>query len=184
MLGDEQSVKQAELNPFLKWVDRILTWVSLLCGGATLAFMTFYSVFNVLIMRKALNNPIQGAEDLLALSLVVIVALSIPFGARTGAHIEIEILEPRMSRWFAKWSMVFVKLLGIALLAVMSWRLWESGGKAVKFGETTQQLLISFEPFYYLLSIATGLYAIVIVLDIWQLIGTDQVRTIKIGDEL
>jgi hypothetical protein len=81
-------------------------------------FMTFYSVFSVLVMRKAFNSPIQGAEDLLALSLVVIVALSNPFGARTGAHIEIEVLESRMSKAFAKWSMVFVKILGICLLAI------------------------------------------------------------------
>ena len=59
--------------------------------------MTGFSVWNVLIMRKALNSPIVGAEDLLILSLVVIVALSIPLGARTGAHIEIEVFESRMS---------------------------------------------------------------------------------------
>jgi len=184
MLGDDQTEQVRDRSSFVTWVDRILIWVSLTFGGIALAFMTFYSVFNVLVMRKALNSPIQGAEDLLALSLVVIVALSIPFGARTGAHIEIEVLETRMSRAFAKWSMVFVKILGIALLAIMSWRLWEAGAKAVKFGETTQQLLISYEPFYYLLSIAVGLYSFVIVLDIWQLIRTGKVRTITIGSEL
>jgi len=67
-----------------------------------------------------------------------------------------------MSAAFAKWSMVFVKILGVALLAFMSWRPWEAGTKAVKFGETTQQLLISYEPFYYLLSIAIGIYTFVL----------------------
>jgi len=184
MLSDDQHIQQRESMPLLKRVDRILIWVSLVCGSITLAFMTGFSVFNVLVMRKGFNSPIQGAEDLLALSLVAIVALSIPFGARTGAHIEIEVLESRMSRAFAKWSMVFVKLLGICLLAVMSWRLWESGLSAVKFGETTQQLLISFEPFYYLLSISTALYTLVLVLDIWQLIKNGDIRTINIGGEM
>jgi len=96
MTSDTQPVQTRESIPLIKWLDRILIWVSLTCGGVTLAFMTFYSVYNVLIMRKLRNLPIQGAEDLLALSLVVIVALSIPFGARTGAHIEIEVLESRM----------------------------------------------------------------------------------------
>jgi len=184
MTGKNQSVQKDGYVPLLKWVDRILIWVSLICGGITLAFMTFYSVFNVLVMRKALGLPIQGAEDLLALSLVVIVALSVPLGARTGAHIEIEVLESRMSHVFAKWSMVFVKLLGIALLAVMSWRLWESRVSAVKFGETTQQLLISFEPFYYLLSISIGLYTLVLILDIWQLLSQNEIRKINVGGEL
>ena len=37
-------------------LDRPLIWISLIFGGATLAFMTFFSVWNVLIMRKALND--------------------------------------------------------------------------------------------------------------------------------
>ena len=164
-------------------LDQVLTWVSLICGGATLIFMTGFSVWNVLIMRKAMNAPITGAEDLLLLSLVVIVALSIPLGARTGAHIEIEILESKMSAAFAKWSMIFVKVLGAGLLATMAWRLWHAGQSAEKFGETTQQLLISFEPFYYLLSLSIAVYTFVMLLDIWQLLRSDTVVTLKVeGD--
>ena len=78
-------------------------------------------VWNVLIMRKALNAPITGAEDLLILVLVAIVALSIPLGARSGAHIEIEVLEAKMSAGFAKYSMILVKLLGWLNLLLVLW---------------------------------------------------------------
>lgn len=166
-------------------VDRLLIWSSLILGGATLAFMTLLSVWNVLIMRKALNSPIVGAEDLLVLALVVIVALSIPLGARTGGHIEIEVLETYMSDGFAKWSMIAVKVMGIVLLVIMSWRLWHAGGTAAKFGETTQQLLISYGPFYYLLSVSIGIYAIVVILDVWQLVQSKKIMRLKIaGDDL
>ena len=164
-------------------LDRLLTWVALIFGGLTLLFMTAFSVWNVLIMRKALNAPITGAEDLLVLSLVVMVALSIPLGARTGAHIEIEVLESHMSPSFAKWSMIFVKLLGVALLTTMAWRLWHAGLKAEKFGETTQQLLISFEPFYYMLAVSVAIYTIVLLLDIWQLLRASKVIPLKVGTE-
>ena len=164
-------------------IDRLLKWSSVFLGGATLAFMTGFSVWNVLVMRKALNSPIIGAEDLLILSLVVIVALAIPLGARTGAQIEIEILESRMSAGFAKWSMIFVKLLGAALLVTMAWRLWHAGQNAVRFGETTQQLLISFEPFYYLLAVSVAFYAVVLALDIWQLLRTNRVVSLRIGGD-
>ena len=167
----------------LKFVDRLLKWSSLVLGGATLTFMTGFSVWNVLIMRKALNNPIIGAEDLLILTLVVIVALSIPLGARTGSHIEIEILESRMSAGFAKWSMILVKLLGSVLLFLMMWRFWHSGQNAVRFGETTQQLLISYEPFYYLLSASVALYGLVLLLEIWQFLGSGKVDTLQIDGE-
>ena len=164
-------------------IDRLLKWSSVFLGGATLAFMTGFSVWNVLVMRKALNSPIIGAEDVLILSLVVIVALAIPLGARTGAQIEIEILESRMSAGFAKWSMIFVKLLGAALLVTMAWRLWHAGQNAVRFGETTQQLLISFEPFYYLLAASVAFYAVVLALDIWQLLRTNRVVSLSIGGD-
>jgi len=164
-------------------LDTALTLVALICGGVTLVFMTGFSVWNVLVMRKAFNNPIVGAEDLLILSLVVIVALSIPLGARSGAHIEIEVLEARMSAPFAKWSMIGVKILGFGLLVLLSWRLWHAAGTAAKFGETTQQLLISFGPFYYLLSGAAAIYAVVLLLDIWQILASGKVAPLRVGQE-
>lgn len=165
------------------YLDKVLTWISLICGGGTLVFMTGFSVWNVLVMRKALNAPITGAEDLLILSLVVIVALSIPLGARTGAHIEIEVLESRMSAGFARWSMIVVKIMGAVLLAVMAWQLWHAGQSAARFGETTQQLLISFGPFYALLSVSVAIYAVVVVLDIWQLLRGEKIVLLDIGGE-
>ncbi|KPA21773.1 Tripartite ATP-independent periplasmic transporter, DctQ component [Shimia sp. SK013] len=173
--------EQSNIPKPIEFLDRGLIWTSLIFGGLTLVFMTAFSVWNVLIMRKALNSPVLGAEDLLILSLVVIVAFSIPLGARTGAHIEIEVLESQMSARFAKWSMIFVKLLGVGLLIVTSWRLWHAAGTAQKFGETTQQLLISYQPFYYLLSISAGLYAIVVCLDIWQMLRSGRVQYLHVG---
>tara|TARA_B110000008_G_scaffold274584_1_gene310600 strand:+ start:645 stop:1235 length:591 start_codon:yes stop_codon:yes gene_type:complete len=173
--------KTQKLTGFIQIFDHILTWVSLVFGGAALAFMTLFSVWNVLIMRKFMNNPIIGAEDLLVLCLVVIVALAVGLGSRTGAHIEIEILESAMSVQFAKWSLIFVKIIGIGILLIMCEQLWHAGQKAVKFGETTQQLLISYEPFYYLLSVAVGVYGFVLILDIWQILRSGKVSKLKIG---
>ncbi len=172
---------RTELPGIIRRLDTVLTWVALICGGVTLVFMTGFSVWNVLVMRKALNAPITGAEDLLILALVVIVALSIPLGARTGAHIEIEALESRMSAGFAKWSMIVIKCLAVVLLGFMAWRLWHAGGTASKFGETTQQLLISYESFYYLLSVSAAIYGVVVVLDIWQLLRGDKVVLLRVG---
>jgi len=163
----------------LRMLDTALKWIALILGGVTLGFMTLFSAWNVLVMRKGFNSPVSGAEDLLMLALVAIVALSIPYGARTGAHIEIELLESRMSRPFSKWSLVIVKVFCAALLWVSARQLWHAGQSAVKFGETTQQLLISYEPFYYMLAVSAFLYAIVLLTDIWQLLRSGRVETMK-----
>lgn len=157
--------------PFwIKRLDEVLVSIALVGGGLTLVFMMALSSFNVLVMRKVLNSPITGVEDLLILSLVLLVAFAIPFGGRTGAHIEIEIFESRMSKGFARWSMLILRLIAGGLMIVMCFQLIHAGNKATQFGETTQQLLISYEPFYYALAVCIGLYVCVLFSDVAQLL--------------
>lgn len=167
------------VDAVLHVADKLLAVIALVGGGLTLVFLTVMSVFNVLVMRKALNAPIKGAEDLLTLALVLLVAFAIPFGARIGAHIEIEVLETAMSKAFARLSLLAMKILGLVILAIMSWRLWDSGLKAGEFGESSQTLLISFAPFYYVLSVWVALYAVVLVLEIWQLLRHGEVDKLE-----
>lgn len=150
------------------WLDRFdafLTFLALSVGGLALSFIMLLGTANVLVMRKFLNAPILGAEDYLILSLVILVAAAIPFGGRVGAHIEIEIFESKMSPAFDRLTMVLLRLLGAGLVSVMAFQLVEAGTKASKFGETTQQLLISYERFYYFLAFCIGLYTVVLLID-------------------
>lgn len=176
-LGAETPTPDRVLNR----IDKMLTYVALFGGGLTLLFLTALSVFNVLVMRKALNAPIKGAEDILVLALVLLVAFAIPFGARTGAHIEIEVLEPAMPRAFARVSLLAMKVLGVITLAIMSWRLSNAGTNAAVFGESSQTLLISLAPFYHLLAVATGVYCVILMLEIWQIVRTGSVRWLSLA---
>lgn len=169
---------------WIKALNKLLVWVALGVGGTMLAFMTLFGTWNVLVMRKGMNAPVRGAEDLMILSLVILVAIAIPFGGRCGAHIEIEILESRMSKAFACWSSFVLRLVGGALMLVMAFELVEAGQKATKFGETTQQLLISYEPFYYLLAACVAVYALVLASDAVQLVLRGKIRQIRLGEEL
>lgn len=166
--------------PFLDTFDSVLTWFTLIGGGAILIFMTVLGTFNVVLMRKILNAPILGAEDLMILALVLIVAISIPFGGRVGAHIEIEVLESRMSPAFARWSMFILKIVAMGIMGLMAVELQVAGTKASRFGETTQQLLISYEPFYYILSFFVAVYVLVIISDAVQLLVRGEIRQIPL----
>ncbi len=169
---------------WLKALDKVLIWAALGVGGAMLIFMALFGTFNVLVMRKLMNAPVRGAEDLMILSLVILVAIAIPFGGRVGAHIEIEILESRMSPGFARWSLFVVRVVAGALMLLMAWELVAAGQKATKFGETTQQLLISYEPFYYLLAGCTALYVLVLIADAIQLATVGKITLIPLGEEM
>lgn len=170
----------------LRWLDafdRALKTVCLLLGGALLGFMMLFGSFNVLVMRKALNHPVIGAEDLLIVCLVTLCAISIPFGGRVGAHIEIEVMERFFPRWFDLASKLVLRLVGSGLMGLMTWQLIEAGRNAERFGETTQQLLIPYGPFYYVLAICVALYALVLASDVMQLLLRREIRPIHLGDD-
>ena len=156
---------------WLRLLDRWVERLTFLVGGIGLAVMVLLTSWNVIVMRKALNDPIVGAEDILILNLVILVAVAIPYGGRSGAHIEIEIFETWMSNTFARWSLVAMKLLAIPLVAILAWRLFMSGASARDFGEATQQLLISYEPFYYAMGAMIALYAAILIADLILLLA-------------
>ncbi|WP_417281003.1 TRAP transporter small permease [Celeribacter sp.] len=162
--------------------DRWMTRVALTTGGAVLTVMTLLCVVNVLIMRKLLAAPIVGAEDALILFLVTFVALSIPFGARSGAHIEIEIVSEMLPRRLALGMQIAARLFGSAFLWLMAWQLAKAGSHAARFGEVTQQLEISYEPFYYLLAVCFGLFAAIQFADACQMIRTGQAAALSLED--
>jgi hypothetical protein len=93
------------------------------------------------------------------------------------------VLEVAMSKRFARISLLAMKVLGVVILAIMSWRLMDAGANAGRFGESSQTLLISFAPFYYLLSVSAGIYCNVLILEIWQLARTGEPQRLSIpGD--
>ena len=156
---------------WLRRLDWLIERLTFLVGGIGLAVMVLLTSWNVIVMRKALNDPIVGAEDILILNLAILVAVAIPYGGRSGAHIEIEIFETWMSRAFARWSLVAMKLLAIPLVGILAWRLFKSGASAREFGEATQQLLISYEPFYFAMGAMIALYAAILVADLVLLLA-------------
>lgn len=162
-------------------------WFSRLClvlGGIPLLLMTVLCVVNVIIMRKLLNDPIVGAEDVLILSLVAFVAISIPFGGRSGAHIEIEVVTEMLPKKAGLYMKLFARICGAAFLALMSWQLGHAGTQAARFGEVSLQLSISYEHFYYLLSVCFGVYGLFQVYDAIQLIRTGECEPMVLGGEL
>ncbi len=156
---------------WLRRIDRLIERLTFLVGGIGLAVMVLLTSWNVIVMRKVLNDPIVGAEDILVLNLVILVAVAIPYGGRVGAHIEIEIFETWMSKAFARWSLAAMKLLAVPLVAALAWRLFKAGASAREFGEATQQLLISYEPFYYAMGAMIVLYVAILIADLVLLLA-------------
>lgn len=156
----------------LKLFDKALESVAIILGGLLLLTLTLLITVDV-FMRYVLNDPIFGAQDISILFLISVVSLSIPYTARKGLHIFLELLTPILRPLGNRVADIIMRFSSAGVLGVMVWRLIHSGAEASDFGEQTQLLKLSFEPFYYILAVGFALYAINLVLEAITLMFKD-----------
>ena len=147
-------------------VDRVVRQVALWGGGAMLLGLMGLTVLDV-TLRYLFNAPLYGARDVAKLMLLVMVALSVAYSARTGGQVVIEFFSRRMGPRLATASEVGARLAGMAMLAVLSYQLWVSGQTARMFGETSLALEIPYGPFYWILALGMALYAVVLLVELF-----------------
>jgi len=152
-------------KPPLDRLDRIVRSVALWGGGLTLVGLMGLTVVDV-VLRYLFNSPIYGARDVAKLILLVMVALSVAYSARTGGQVAIEVFSSMMGPRMLRWTDVFVRSVATVVLLVLTWRLWYSGQNAGRFGEASLALQIPFKPFYFILAVGMLLYAAVLIAEI------------------
>ncbi|MDF1592711.1 MAG: TRAP transporter small permease [Desulfobacterales bacterium] len=159
------ALKTDSTNRCLDRLDRIVRSTALWGGGLMLVGLMGLTVVDV-ILRYLFNAPIYGARDVAKLILLVMVALSVAYSARTGGQISIEVFSAMMGPRLLRWIEVLVRFVATAMLLVLTWRLWHSGQNAGRFGEASLALQIPFKPFYFILAVGMLLYAAVLIAEI------------------
>ncbi len=156
------TVPSSNRAPLLHRLDRWVRWIALWGGGAMLLTLSGLTVVEV-IRRYFFNAPIHGARDVAKLILLVMVALSVAYSARTGGQVAIALFSERMRPRWRQWTAVGTRVAGALMMAVMAVRLWTSGVHAGRFGEASLELGFSYAPFYWVLSLGMALYGLVLV---------------------
>jgi len=152
-------------KPRLVRLDRTVRAVALWGGGLMLVGLMGLTVVDV-VLRYLFNSPVFGARDVAKLMLLILVAFSVAYSARTGGQISIEVFTRMMGPRVLRWTEVFVRFIAAAMLLVLTWRLWYSGQNAGRFGEASLALQIPFKPFYFILAVGMLLYALVLIAEI------------------
>jgi TRAP-type transport system small permease protein len=145
--------------------DKTIKAVALWGGGTMLLGLIFLTVGDV-VLRYCFNAPLFGARDIAKLMLLIMVALSTAYSARTGGQVAIEVFSSFLGPGWLRRIDIAVRLGATAMLAVLSWRLTVSGMSAARFGEASLSLKIPFAPFYYLFACGMLLYAAVLLVEI------------------
>lgn len=147
-------------------IDRAVRSVALWGGGAMLLGLMGLTVVDV-TLRYLFNAPLYGAHDVGKLMLLTMIALSVAYSARTGGQVVIAFFSHWMGPRLAAFSEAGARVAAIAMLLILSWRLWLSSDSAAAFGEASLALGIPFGPFYILLAVGMLLYAVVLAAELF-----------------
>ena len=147
-------------------IDRVVRNVALWGGGAMLLGLMGLTVVDV-TLRYLFNAPLYGAHDVGKLMLLTMIALSVAYSARTGGQVVIAFFSHWMGPRLAVFSEAGARIAAIAMLLILSWRLWLSSDSAAAFGEASLALGIPFGPFYILLAVGMLLYAVVLTAELF-----------------
>lgn len=145
----------------LTWAEKQLGRLAGLfafAGAAGIMVLLAVTVIAVL-WRYALNSPIFGIEDISIVTLTVVAAAAVSFGAGKNAHISINIISNFFGRRVTRVTDVVMRSLtaGVSLLAAYAMFVTACGFEKACI---TSNLSLEHRPFYYVLGVAMALYGL------------------------
>lgn len=137
------------------------------CGGAALLALMGLILFDVL-MRYVLRLPFLGGFELTELTMVLIVALGLPYCAYTDGHVSVDVLAPVLDRPALHWLPALLDLAGAALVTVMAWESARYAIGSAERGEATNMLGIQIYPFQLVIAVSMAVFALVLLVLAWR----------------
>jgi len=144
----------------LDWLNRLI--LALAALGAASVVVLVGVTFVTVVWRYGLGQPIYGIDDIAKMTLAVTVACSLAYGARRGAHVQVDVLERLGGRAVTRFTDLAARSIGIATVAFTTWAVAVKGSCGELCGNTTSDLSIPHMPFYVLLAAGFGLYVLVL----------------------
>lgn len=138
---------------------RLRLATAVLCGTLLLA-LTFVTVIDV-IGRYLLDSPLPGAAEYTELLLMAIVFMGLPAVCLDDGHVTVDLVTSRLSAGLERIQTVFWRLIVAAVLALVSWQLWEHGSQLASYNEVTVYLRMPLGPFAKAASVITGACALI-----------------------
>jgi TRAP-type transport system small permease protein len=149
----------------------MLTLVSSLALGVLL-LVTFAGV----VMRYFFNAPILGNNEIIELASVVLVMLAMPGAARQEMHIRVDVFDRLIGAFGRLAGDILARGVSIYLLLLLGWRAWGKLADAAKYGDATNMLSLPLWPFYGLLVLGASLYALVLFIQLVDIIRSGVAR--------
>ena len=167
----KKSQRELAHSTRVEWAVHSLTFLSAVALGILLV-VTFASV----IMRYFFNAPILGSNEIIQLASVVLVMLAMPGAAQKGMHIRVDVFDNWIGAIGRLAGDILTRAVSVYLLGILAWRAWGKLLDAAEFGDATNMLTIPLWPFYGLLILGSVLYALVLIIQLVDIVRTGAAR--------
>ena len=132
---------------FMPQLIRLLSLIPMAVACATLFFLMGLTFFDVLL-RSAINAPIEAAPELTRMSVAIIVFAALPVLSARGEHISVDLLDGVIRRiGLSRIWMALMSLACGAMLWLPANRVVVLAERARKYGDLTEFLQI---PTFYM----------------------------------
>lgn len=137
-----------------------------LAGGGVLVFLVVLTVVDV-FMRKFLNAPIFGGQDIAMMSLVLVVFFGMAYCARIGGHVSVDLISnsnPKLLRF----TDLINNLIGAFVIGALCWHTATETYTDLINGRTTNMVPVYYWPFEAAIAVCCGLFTIVLLYNAWR----------------
>jgi len=155
-----QKLKQAvhlfgsRLSTFTRWISYVAMVAALI-----MMFLVVADVF----MRRALNMPILGSNEIQRILLTMVIFFSVAYVMSIKGHVVVDTLTRLYPRKLQIAVSLIALLLSMLIIAIISWQTALYGLEALQVGERSVLLRIPVSPFIFVVAFGSTVLFLVIL---------------------
>ena len=119
------------------WADRL---IGLSATIGALGLLVEVAVILTDVTGRAFGNPLYGSQDMITMTMVILVFGGIAMCDRDGGHIAVDIFEPRYPAWLNRYIDIFAATLGAVIFVFIAWAILESAKLSMMLNLSTNLL--------------------------------------------
>jgi len=114
--------------------------ISLSATIGSIGLIVEVGIILVDVIGRAFGSPLYGSQDLVTMTMVLLVFGGMALCDRRGGHIAVDIFERKFPDWLNKMIDIFSALLGAFIFIMIAWTVYESSQLSVMLNLSTNLL--------------------------------------------
>lgn len=125
------------MNAIRKLADRL---IGLSASIGALGLLVEVAIIFVDVIGRAIGRPLYGSQDLITMTMVILVFGAMALCDRGGGHIAVDLLERYYPPALNRLIDIVAALIGAVIFAALAWAVWDSAKLSVMLNLSTNLL--------------------------------------------